>query len=472
MKKKLNSLISCNFNVDVCGIATNSQEVEPGFLFVCIMGNKTDRHDYIEDAIENGAAAVVGTRSDVDCRVPYIQVDDIQSALYELCTNFYDDPLSKLKIIAITGTDGKTSTAWIISNLVGQDRCAYMGTHGIYYAGMEEHALNTCPAYEYFMYFAKHIVDAGCEYLCMEASSEAQLFGRLDHIEFRTTAYTNINREHLNNHRTIENYIACKMAILEKASVNGKVILNADDEHFEEASDIACGKVYSYGTKNFCDLQILDFAETVYNTPVVFKILGEERKFVSPLLGSFNVENLACALLVCLAEGFELNDLLAKVPQLSIPGRMQEVDFGQDFKVIIDFAHTINGVKQLLDFVKNFEHKRIIVAMGLPGDRDGSNRPIIGKLLEEGTDYTFITSDDNSTEDPYQIAEDILACVDNRNMFFIEPTRSKAVKQALDFCKPGDLLLILGKGSDIYIRTPKGRIDYNDYQEVKKYFAK
>ena len=213
--KKLNELIECDFDIEINGIKINSKEITEGDLFVCTKGVNTDRHDFIEDAIKNGAVAVIVSK-DITCSVPTVKVKDTNEILPILCSKFYDHPEEKLKIIGITGTDGKTSTATIVQTLIGNDICGYIGTNGRSCSKFNKEINNTTPdsdkLYEYFYDF----VNAGCKYVVMEASSEAFFRHRLDNIVFQVGAITNITREHLNIHKTFDNYLEAKAKLLEK----------------------------------------------------------------------------------------------------------------------------------------------------------------------------------------------------------------------------------------------------------------
>ena len=234
--KKLKELIKTDYDVNVFGIKINSKEVEKGDMFVCIKGVKTDRHDFIEEAIKNGASCIIGEK-DIECSIPYVKVKNTNYILPELYRKFYDFDRLNLKIIGVTGTDGKTTTTTSIQYLIGKDKCGYIGTNGVSCAKFTKDSPNSTPdptlLYKYF----KEFYDAGCEYVVMEASSEGFLRGRLDDLYFTAGGYTNISWEHVNVHGSFDNYVKCKLKCA--SQTNGKFIINNDDEYHDRFKEKA-----------------------------------------------------------------------------------------------------------------------------------------------------------------------------------------------------------------------------------------
>ena len=331
--KKLNELYpEVKDDVMIKAIKINSKEVKPGDLFVCTKGVTADRHDFIDDAIKHGASAVVVSRSDIGKKkVPIIKVPDTNKELPYLCQKFYDYPDKKMIMIGVTGTDGKTTTSTIIQTLIGSERCGYIGTNGRSCAGFTGDNPNTTPDAHLLYDYLDEFVRYGCKYTVMEASSEAFFRGRLQAMTYDVSIYTNITREHLNIHGSFENYIDCKLNLFRQTRSDGHCVLNHDDPYFETVKAACNGKVLTYGRGPECDLQIVDFKLYPTKTTITFKYLEEEFTFDSPLLGDFNVYNLAGALLGVLALGINLQDALSRIPTIDVEGRLDMLKTDADY---------------------------------------------------------------------------------------------------------------------------------------------
>ncbi|MBR2577550.1 MAG: UDP-N-acetylmuramyl-tripeptide synthetase, partial [Erysipelotrichaceae bacterium] len=373
-------------DVDIKGLSVNSKTVKEGDLFICIKGVKVDRHDFIDEAVRNGAAALVTAR-DVKTCVPYIKVDDPNVVLRDIYAAFYDHPEKKLVMIGVTGTDGKTTTTSMIQELLGDDACGYIGTNGYSCKAVKGETDNTTPGIESLYRILDEFVRAGCRYVAMEASSEAFFYKRLEGIRFDTATVTNVDQEHLNTHKTLENYIDCKKQLFRQSKVS---VLNSNDKHFEEFKDIN-DKTLTYGYKENDDLWIKDYEISPSKTDITYVYKEKEYDVRSPLLGQFNIENLAAALLTCLALGKSMEELLVNIGKLSIDGRMSSIDLGQDFYVLVDYAHTPNGLRRLFSFTNKLDVNRKIVVTGNAGERDASKRKYVGKLCVENNDHVIFT---------------------------------------------------------------------------------
>ena len=465
--KKICELIKTKLDVNIKGIKINSKEIEKGDLFVCIKGVKEDRHNYIDEAIKNGAGCIIGER-DIECSVPYIKVKNTNHILPKLCQKFYDFDRLKLKIIAVTGTDGKTTTATSISYLIGQDKCGYIGTNGVSCAKWRIDSPNSTPdptlLYKYF----KQLYDAGCEYVVMEASSEGFFRNRLSDLYFDSAGYTNITWEHVNIHGSFENYVKCKLMCA--SQTKGKFIVNYDDKFHERFKEKSLNSL-SYGENPSCDLYIKDYLITSKYTNVTYVYLNKEYSFTSPLLGKFNVYNLACAMLICLSLGFDMETLIENSMNIDVSGRLEMINLGQKYQVMIDYAHTPNGIKSILEFVRVLNVKRAIVVIGSAGERDYKKRPIMGKTVIEYADYAIFTYEDPRSEDPMDIAKQMVSEIDDKSKYEIIIDRSLAIKKAIDIAKDGDIVLVLGKGNETYEKLKAKTIYFNDMEEAKKWIT-
>ena len=463
--KKLNELFEIASDVLVKDIKINSKEVQKGDMFVCIKGVHADRHDFIEEAIKNGASCVVGEK-DIECSVPYIKVLNTNYILPELCRKFYDFDNLKLKIIGVTGTDGKTTTATSIQYLIGSDRCGYIGTNGCSCQKFTKDSPNSTPDPTVLYKFFKEFAEAGCEYVVMEASSEGFFRGRLAGLDFQAAGYTNITWEHVNIHGSFENYVDCKVQLARQTT--GKFIVNLDDKFHSEFMEEALNCL-SYGEDPKSDLYIKNYTVTSKYTEVTFIYQKKEYSFISPLLGKFNVYNLACAFLICLSLGFDMETLIERAINIDVSGRLEMIDMGQNFKVMVDYAHTPNGIKSLLDFVRVLEVNRAIVVIGSAGERDYKKRPIMGKTVLENADYAIFTYEDPRSEDPYEIIKQMVSQIKDDSKYEIVIDRSLAIKKAIDIAKENDIVLVLGKGNETYEKLKDEVIYFNDIEETKKW---
>ena len=464
--KKLNELFDCNYDTEIKGIKINSKEIEPGDLFVCTKGVNTDRHDFIEDAIKNGASAIVVSR-DVDFDIPTIKVEDTNKILPIICSKFYDHPEEKLIIIGVTGTDGKTSTATIIQTLLGNDICGYIGTNGRSCSKFNKEINNTTPdsdkLFEYFYDF----VNAGCKSVAMEASSEAFFRHRLDTIKFNGGIITNITREHLNIHKTFENYIECKSTLFKQVVKDGFSVLNIDDPFYERILSSSHGKILTYGYDKDATFRVLDSKIYSYKTGITFKYLDKTYNIESPLLGQFNVYNLMGAIACCVALGFDIDKIKGNIKYIKVSGRLDIIpNMGQDFTVMIDYAHTPNGITNLLNFVHTLDINRSIVVIGSAGERDYLKRPIMGKCVTDNASYAIFTYEDPRSEDPKDIIDMLTSDIRDRDNYEVVIDRKSAIEKAINMAQKGDMVLILGKGNETYQKLKTGTIYFNDIEEA------
>lgn len=465
---KLNKLFeNCESDVEITGVSINSKEIKKGDLFVCTMGVTRDRHDFIDEAIANGASAIVVSKEVGEKSVPIIKVEDTNKELPFICKRLYDSPDEKLTMIGITGTDGKTSTATIIQTLIGKEKCGYIGTNGRSYGDFVGDNPNTTPDVHLFYQYLDEFVKGGCTYASTEASSEAFYRDRLSTFTYDLAIMTNVSSEHLNIHGSFENYINCKKKLFKQVKENGKCILNKDDEHFDEFKDL-CSDLYTYGKEEDNDLQIVDFEVTPKNTLITFKYLDKEFKVDSPLLGDFNVYNLAAALLGCLLLGFKLDDLLENIKDININGRLDIIDTNDNFYAMVDYAHTPNGISKLLNFVHTLDISRSIVVIGQAGERDYLKRPQVGEVVLNNASYAIFTEEDPRSEDPLKVCEEIVATSKDKDNYEIVVDRREAIQKAVDMAKEKDMVLVLGKGNETYMKLKDETIYFNDEEEVIK----
>lgn len=455
---KLNKLIDTDLDINITGIVDDSRLVKKGYIFVATKGYNADHFDYINDAILNGAVFIVVDR-EIEIDFPHIIVDNIDKYYKELCLKYYDIDLNDFSFIGITGTDGKTTTATIISRLI--DNSAYIGTNGLTINGKTISTNNTTPCISELYSDLRKIKDAGIKTVVMEVSSEALLHNRVDNIKFDIIGFTNITGDHLNVHGSFDNYVKCKMKLLDLVKDDSYVVINGDDTNL---SKIKCKNRYSFGKDNNNNFIIKSI-----NNGVIGLEYNDKLYFISsPLKGEYNVYNVVMAFVISLLYGVNYKVLIDRISKLKpISGRCESIDFGQDYEIILDYAHTINGVKSILDTFKGYN--RIITVTGCAGGREHDKRPIIGKMVIEKSDIAIFTMDDPRRENVDTIIDEMVG--DNKDYIRITD-RSEAINYALDIACKGDIVLILGKGRDNYMAIDEKKVKYSDIDEIKKHFEK
>ena len=447
-------------------IKIDSRKVKPGDIFVAINGATVDGHDYINQAIENGATKVV-VEHDVDCNVDKEIVDDTNKWITDYISEHYAKEIEDMNIIGVTGTNGKTTTAYLTYQTLNKlgSKTAYIGTIGFYLPDEDFIELpNTTPnildLYELFLTAKEH----ECKNVMMEVSSHALDQKRVQGITFKVAAFTNLTQDHLDYHKTMENYLKAKMLILKQ--LDGPMLVNADDptvNKWVEAYDNC--KTYGF---NALDYRIITYQDTEKGTQIDFVHDGNEYSVETNLRSKFNVYNYLTALSIINNLGFSVEDIIAVTPSIMPPKGRCEIVRVKDGEAVIDYAHTPDAVEKIIDAFSENKKARIITIIGCGGDRDPKKRPIMGNIATEKSDYVIFISDNPRTEDPNKIMEDILAGVHTDN-YEVEPDRRKAIVRALDLLHKDDVVLILGKGHEDYQILGHEKVHLDDSEEVKKY---
>ncbi len=465
---KLRDLYDIDSDVIVTGISINSKEIEHGNIFVCVSGVNADRHDYVDEAVTNGASAIIASKK-VNVNVPVIYVEDTNKELPLVASKLYNYPENNLDIIGITGTNGKTTVASIIQDMIGSDICAYMGTNGIRCSKFNEAIRNTTPDSDRLYKYFRRFVDSGCNILSMETSSEAFYRHRLDNLKFKVAILTNITEDHLNIHKTIDNYVSCKKELFTKVLDNGYSILNKDDKYYNQFIEIAKGTILTYGEKD-ADLEILSIEERINETLITLKYKEKEYSFASPLLGKFNVYNLCASILTLITFKYDIEDIISRVKNIKVPhGRCELLDFGQDYKIILDYAHTTDAFNNLYNLLNKVKTNRLITITGSAGGREKEKRPSMGKTVLDNSDYVIFTMDDPRYESVLDIINDLTSASDKTN-YEIIVDRKEAIYKAFSIAKKDDIILIAGKGTDNYMAIEDKYLPYSDLETIKEYF--
>lgn len=465
--KKINDIYNCLYDIEIKDIKINSKEVEKGDLFVCTRGVNSDRHDFIDEAINNGASFLI-VKKDGNYRVPYIKVDNPNKELSILSKKFYNSPDENLKLIGVTGTDGKTTTSTIIRDLLGRELCGYIGTNGVDGKNFSDKISNTTPEchliYKYLYLFNKE----NLKYVSMETSSEAFYRKRLESFKFDVGILTNITEDHLNIHKTINNYVECKKDLFRQLKNDGVAILNIDDKYYDEFKNLHSNTL-TYGKNKDADIYIKEVIENTNNTLITFVYKDNEYKILSPLLGLFNVYNLMASILCLISFGISIDDILPRIGNIKIPkGRCEFLDFNTNYDIVLDYAHTPNGLSSILDYLNKIKKNRIITVTGSAGGREKEKRSDMGKVVLEKSDIVIFTTDDPRYENPNDIIKDMIN--NNEGCYKIIIDRKEAIHFALDHAKSGDIILIAGKGRDNYMAIEDKYVPYNDYDVINEYF--
>lgn len=467
--KKLSELYPLyNGDLLVKDIKINSKEVVSGDLFVCINGVTANRNDYVLEAIENGAVAVVSNKK-MNIPVPLITVCDPNKELSLLCQKFYDFNPNDLSIVGVTGTNGKTTVASIIKDMIGSS-CGYIGTNGINSVNINESIRNTTPdASRLYKYFKK-LKEDNCDVISMEASSEAFYRNRLDDLLFDIGIVTNVTEDHLNIHKTLSNYLECKKRLVMNVKNSGFSILNKDDKYFEDFKNVAKGKILVYGKSN-ADLEIVHFKENINNTLISLKFKNKYYNVLSPLVGEYNIYNLCAAILCLIALNYDMSDIIKKINNITIPkGRCEFLDFDQDYKIILDYAHTTDAFIKIFDYLNKVKKGKLITVTGSAGGREKEKRSVMGKVVLDNSDYVIFTMDDPRYEDVNAIIDDLVSNSSKTNYEKIID-RKEAIKKAFKIAKKDDIVLIAGKGRDNYMAIENKYLPYSDYDVIKNIFA-
>ena len=455
--KRLNELLDTQLNISISGITDDSREVEEGYLFVATKGFHVDHYEYIDDAIQKGCSFLVVDR-EISIDFPHIVVEDIQKTYRDLCQKYYEVDFSKLKLIGITGTDGKTTTSTVVKELIGN--AAYIGTNGVTIGEDTFPTNNTTPCiselYEDLSIIQNHHLST----VSMEVSSEALLHNRVSDFQFDIIAFTNITGDHLNVHGSFEEYKRCKMKLLDYVKKDGVIIVNGDDPNLKE---IKGDNVHTFGFDSDNEFVITDVDYQKRSTIIT---INHKTVIHSPLIGKYNVYNIVEAFLIGKYYGIDENLLLERIEKIKpIKGRCEFLDFGQNYDIVLDYAHTINGISMILDTFQNYE--TIITVTGAAGGREHEKRPIIGKNVIEKSSIAIFTMDDPRYEDVNDIINQMVG--DLKDYIRI-PDREEAIRYALSIAPEESVVLILGKGRDNYMAIEDKKVPYNDYEVIQHYF--
>ena len=445
-------------------IKTNSRKVKPGDTFVAIKGFTVDGHDYIEDAIKAGATKIVCEHGSYS--VETLVVPSTKEWIQKYIVDNYKDEVNKLRIIGVTGTNGKTTTCFLTYQALKKlgVNAAYMGTIGFYYGDTKYELNNTTPEildlYSYFM----EALEQGVTDVVMEVSSHSLCEKRVEGLEFSEVAFTNLTEDHLDYHKTMENYLNAKLLILKQIKKDGVVIVNNDDD-YGKYFEVGNYKTLGYSGDNY---KILDYSQTDKGTLISFMVDGKKYEIETNLRSKFNVYNYLTCLALLNNFGFSIDEIAEVTKSIYPPkGRCEQISVNGG-EAVIDYAHTPDAVDKIISAFLENKKGKVITIVGCGGDRDPLKRPIMGNIASEKSDYVIFTSDNPRTEDPKAILDDIIKGVRKDN-YEVEIDRPTAIRKGLDMIGKNDVLLILGKGHEDYQIIGHTKHHLDDAEEVRKY---
>jgi UDP-N-acetylmuramoyl-L-alanyl-D-glutamate--2,6-diaminopimelate ligase len=456
------------------GVEYDSRRAGQNFLFFAFPGSRAHGLQFVQDAVARGAVAIAseseapGTGDGNLIAVPWIQVEHGRQALAIASRNFYDKPDERLGLTAITGTNGKTTTSYLIDAVLraAGHTTALIGTIEYHLAGRVLPAVNTTPeSLELFRMFAE-LERAGGTHATMEVSSHALALGRVYGLNFHTAVFTNLTRDHLDFHGTMEEYFAAKELLFTGAGAPPPpfAVLNRDDEYARRIKVSSKTQVLWYGLGQDPDLRARHISSSFHGLRFDVQFGKQRFPIESPLIGKINVYNILAACGTALSYGLSPEIIAKGIAQLpAVPGRFERVDEGQPFVVVVDYAHTDDALRNVISVARGLNPKRVITLFGCGGDRDRAKRPLMGQAAAEASDLVVLTSDNPRSEDPLAIMNDALVGIRRTDVtHVVEPDRAAAIAWALKEAREGDIVVLAGKGHETYQVLKEKTIAFDD----------
>ena len=471
-----------NQNVSIQDITADSRAVKPNSLFIALDGATVDGHNYIDKAVDAGAVAVIVSKPvTVPADVCVITVDDTRQAMMVCVPYFFDYPANRMRMVGVTGTNGKTTTTHMIRHILKAQgfKVGVIGTVHIMIGDTSYPIHNTTPDVVDLQHILHQMVQENVEYCVMEVSSHALALGRVSGVEFDTAVFTNLTQDHLDFHKTFENYLAAKCKLFEQVSAPNQVkdnkgaVINIDDSYGYRVMEKTTAPTITYSTLGKGTLNASDVHMSTKNSQYTVNYKGEIYLVSMNTTGLFNVYNTLAAIGACLQEGISMEAIDTALKTFSsVPGRFELIEEGQDFAVVVDYAHTPDGLQNILETAKAIKENRIIIVFGCGGDRDATKRPIMGRIAAEYGDKIYVTSDNPRTEDPVQIVKDVEVGVKEAlregTSYEVIVDRREAINHAIHDAKAGDIVIIAGKGHENYQILKNETIHFDDREEARK----
>ncbi|GAA0743774.1 UDP-N-acetylmuramoyl-L-alanyl-D-glutamate--2,6-diaminopimelate ligase [Clostridium oceanicum] len=466
------SLLFGNEKISLNKIEYDSRKVNKGDAFVCVEGYSTDGHKYAKKAYESGAKLIVCEKdlenidSYKDCTI--LKVSNSRRALAKMGANFYENPGDKIKIIGITGTNGKTTTTFMLKSILEEVgyKVGLVGTIANYIGNKKIESHRTTPESLELQKLFKDMVDAKVDYCVMEVSSHSLYLDRVYGIEFSEGIFTNLTQDHLDFHKTFENYYKSKLILFKNSKHS---VINLDDSYGSKVSKDIKENILTYGIEKECSLKAENI--NMHSRGIDFEVeyKGRRESIALNIPGKYNISNALGCIGACILEGIYLKDIKKGLENMkSVPGRCEIVtkDYDLGYDVIVDYAHTPDGLENILNTAREFTKGRLISVFGCGGDRDKTKRPIMGKIGSDLSDIAIITSDNPRTEDPSLIIEDVVEGIEKNNHIVVE-NRREAIKKSMEIAKKGDVIVVAGKGHEDYQILKNETIHFDEREVIR-----
>lgn len=475
-------------DIEILDVTADSRQVKEGSLFFCLEGAHVDGHKFVDSAVKLGAKAIVASKVVKAAEgVTVVYVADTRKAMEDMVPFFFDYPSRKMRMIALTGTNGKTTTTHAVSHILEQAgyKTGVIGTIHALIGDKELPTHNTTPDVIDLERLLWQMAEEKVTHVCMEVSSHSLVMGRVEGVEFDNAVFTNLTEDHLDYHKTMDNYAKAKAILFEKVSSAGQTKgnkaawVNVDDPYAHVMMDAVDQKVadlhtYSMSDKT-ADLYAFDSRFTGKSSAFKVTYEGKTYQFETRLAGRFNIYNTLGAIGAALSEGISMETIAAAMKTFhSVPGRFELIDEGQSFTVVVDYAHTPDGLEKILTTAQEITKGRILVVFGCGGDRDKMKRPIMGRIAARYADVAIVTSDNPRTEDPETIVKEVAAGVEEvkaeKPSLQVEVVvdRRSAIQKAISLAKGDDIVLIAGKGHEDYQILKDKTIHFDDREEARK----
>lgn len=476
-----NATLTGNGDIQITGITADSREVKKGSLFICLVGAHVNGHNYIDKAVQAGAAAVLVSEDvKVPTEVAVIRVDDTRKAMQECVPYFYEYPANKMRMIGVTGTNGKTTTTHIIGHILRKQgyKVGVIGTVHVLIGDKTYPIHNTTPDVVDLQHILAQMVEEGVTHCVMEVSSHALALGRTAGVEYDTAVFTNLTQDHLDFHHTFENYLAAKCKLFEQVSATNQhkgkkgAVINIDDPYGKRVMEKNSAPLITYGTEGKGSLEASHLTITAKTSAYDIVWDGTTYHNHMRITGLFNVYNTLAAVGACLSEGIGMDAIIQALSDFTaVPGRFELIEEGQPFAVVVDYAHTPDGLENILQTAKKIVEHRILVVFGCGGDRDATKRPIMGRIAAQYGDVVFVTSDNPRTEDPVQIVKDVEVGVKeglrDGVRYEVIVDRAEAIHKAIAQAQAGDVVIIAGKGHEDYQILKDKTIHFDDREVAR-----
>ncbi|UCB56597.1 MAG: UDP-N-acetylmuramoyl-L-alanyl-D-glutamate--2,6-diaminopimelate ligase [Candidatus Omnitrophota bacterium] len=467
--RRLENISDCRIK----GISSHSAKVGPGYLFVAIKGEKSDGHRFLKQAVDKGARAVIIQKDlSLGNKVAKILVKDSRASLADVSAAFFAHPAKKLKVLGITGTNGKTSVSYLIEKILrlAGNPCGVIGTINYRLGRKNYPASNTTPSPDMLQSLLRQTLLAKARYAVMEVSSHALSQDRVRKIDFSSAIFTNLSREHLDYHANMKDYFSSKACLFKDLNPNAWAIVNSDDIWGRRLIKNIKSRLLTFGIERPAQIQARDLKLTMKGSSFTVLTPRGEVKIKSPLIGRHNVYNILAAIGAAVAEDIDFSHIAQGVRRLdTVCGRLERIDCGQSFPVFVDYAHTQDGLEKILKALRQISKNRIILVFGCGGDRDKSKRPAMGRVAKELSDFTIVTSDNPRSEDPERIACDILRGLGGKtNNYKVVLDRFKAIREALSLAGEKDTVVIAGKGHESSLVFADKTVPFSDHKAIRK----